>query len=141
MKKHWALLALLGLAGLLAMRSTADEKEKAVKKADSRIFELRTYHAAPGKMDALNARFRDHTNALFKKHGMEIIGFWTDEKRPEVLIYILSFPSKEAAEKSWQAFRDDPDWQKAKADSETDGALVTKVESVFMNPTDYSPIK
>ena len=86
-------------------------------------------------------RFRDHTNALFKKHGMEIVGFWTDEKRPEVLIYILAFPSKDAADKSWREFREDRDWQQAKADSEKDGALVTKVESVFMNPTDYSPIK
>jgi hypothetical protein len=141
MKKHWALFALLGLAALLTMRSAAEDKGKAVKKSDPRVFELRTYHAAPDKSDALNARFRDHTNALFKKHGMEIIGFWTDEKRPEVLIYILAFPSKDAADKSWKEFVEDPDWIKAKADSEKDGALTTKIERVFMNPTDYSPIK
>jgi NIPSNAP len=109
--------------------------------ADTRVFELRTYTAAPGRLDALNARFRDHTNALFKKHGMEIIGFWTDEKKPDVLIYILAFPSKEAADKSWKAFREDPEWVKAKEASEKDGKLVDKVESVYMNPTDYSPIK
>jgi hypothetical protein len=141
MKKHRALFALLGLAALLAMRSAAEDKEKDVKKTDSRIFELRTYYAAPGKMDALNARFRNNTIGLFKKHGMEVIGFWTDEKRPEVLIYILAFPSKDAADKSWKEFLEDPDWIKAKADSEKDGALTTKIERVFMNPTEYSPIK
>jgi hypothetical protein len=141
MRKLWCLLALVGLPALLTLRSAAEDKEKAVKKADTRVFELRTYYAAQGKMDALNARFREHTNALFKKHGMEIIGFWTDEKRPDVLIYILAFPGKEAAEKSWKEFREDPDWIKAKEESEKDGKLVDKVESVFMNPTDYSPIK
>ena len=80
MKTFWCLLALLGLAAS-ALTAAAAEKEKDVKKADTRYFEMRTYHAAPGKIDALNARFRDHTNALFKKHGMEIIGFWTDVKK------------------------------------------------------------
>jgi hypothetical protein len=143
MKNLWCLLAVLGLAGVLAMPAGAEEKEKDVKKTDTRIFEMRTYHAAPGKMDALNARFRDHTNKLFKKHEMEIIGFWqpTDPTKADLLIYILAYPSKEAAEKSWKAFRDDPDWIKAKDASEKDGKLVDKVDSVFMNPTDYSPIK
>ena len=144
MRRLWCLFALLGLAAVPATLMAAEEKEKAVKKADTRVFELRTYHAAPGKMDALNARFRDHTNALFKKHGMEIIGFWQPADPNEAdkkLIYILAFPSKEAAEKSWKAFREDPDWIKAKEASEKDGKLVDKVDSVYMNPTDYSPIK
>ena len=136
-----SLLASFAVVALALGPAAAAEKEKDVKKADTRYFEMRTYHAAAGKMDALNARFRDHTNALFKKHGMEIIGFWTDEKRPDVLIYILAFPSKEAAEKSWKAFQKDPDWIKAKEASEKDGKLVDKVDSVYMNPTDYSPIK
>jgi hypothetical protein len=138
MKKLWCILAGLALAGLPA---AAAEKEKDVKKAETRYFEMRTYHAAPGKIDALNARFRDHTNTLFKKHGMSIIGFWTEEKRPDVLVYILAYPSKEAREKSWDAFRKDPDWVKAKEASEKDGKLVDKVEEVFLNPTDYSPIR
>jgi hypothetical protein len=129
--------------GAVVLPAVAEEKEKAVKKADTRVFELRTYHAAPGKLDALNARFRDHTNALFKKHGMEIIGFWqpTDPQKADQLVYILAFPSKEAADKSWQAFRDDPEWKKAREASEKGGKLVDRVESVYMNPTDYSPIK
>ena len=114
------------------------------KKAE-RIFELRTYTAAEGKLDALNARFRDHTNKLFVRHGMEIIGFWTptDEKKGagNTLIYILAHQSKEAAAKSWKDFRDDPDWKAALAASEKDGKLTTKVESVFMKPTDYSPMR
>src|SRR5437868_2315983 len=144
MRSLWCLFALLGLAAVPAALMAAEEKEKAVKKADTRVFELRTYHAAPGKMDALNARFRDHTNKLFKKHGMEIIGFWQPADPKEAqrkLIYILAYPSREAARKSWDAFRDDPDWKKVKAASETNGTLVEKVESVYMNPTDYSPIK
>jgi hypothetical protein len=144
MRSLWCLFALLGLAAVAATLMAAEAKEKEVKKADTRVFELRTYHAAPGKMDALNARFRDHTNALFKKHGMEIIGFWqpTDPNEADKkLIYILAFPSKEAAEKSWKAFREDPEWIKAKEASEKDGKLVDKVDSVYMKPTDYSPIK
>jgi len=105
---------------------------------------MRTYYAEPGKMTALHARFRDHTNKLFKKHGMTLIGFWspTDAKAAqEKMVYILAYPSKEAADKSWKAFRSDPDWQKALKESEKDGKLVSKVDSVYLNPTDYSPIK
>ena len=95
-------------------------------------------------MNALHARFRDHTNKLFVKHGMTLIGYWSpiDSKQAEQkLIYILAYPSKEAADKSWEAFRKDPDWNAARKASEKDGPLVAKVESVYMNPTDYSPIK
>jgi hypothetical protein len=137
-------LAALGLAGHAA--SGADDKTKEEKKVDTRVFELRTYYAKPGKMKALHARFRDHTNKLFEKHGMTIIGFWTPtdppkDKELEKLIYILAFPSRDAGDKSWKAFQDDPDWKKAKDESEKDGALVDHVDRVFMNPTDYSPLK
>lgn len=110
---------------------------------DSRCFELRTYYAAPGKMEALNARFRDHTCALFKKHGMEIVGFWipTEGDKTNTLVYILAHKSREEAKKSWAAFIADPDWKKARAASEVNGKLTDKVESVFMAATDYSAIK
>jgi hypothetical protein len=114
------------------------------KKVATRVFEMRTYYAHPGKMNALHARFRDHTNKLFVKHGMTLIGYWSpiDPKQAEQkLIYILAYPSKEAADKSWEAFMKDPDWNAARKASEKDGPLVAKVESVYMNPTDYSPIK
>ena len=114
--------------------------------AGGRVYELRTYTASPGKLDALNARFRDHTCALFQKHGMELIGFWTPTEGPEadgnrILVYILAFPSKEAKVASWKAFQSDPDWIKARTESEKDGKLVEKVESTLMNATDYSAIK
>jgi hypothetical protein len=140
------LATLLGLGLCLAASSAGaeDKNDKAEKKVDTRVFEMRTYYAEPGKMKALHARFRDHTNKLFDKHGMTIIGFWvpTDPKEAEErMVYILAFPSREAAAASWKAFQADPVWKAAKDASETEGKLVKKVESVFLNPTDYSPIK
>src|SRR5215472_10742131 len=139
-------LLILGAGLLIAARVTeAQNADKGPKKVENRVFELRTYTTAPGKMDALNARFRNHTNRLFEKHGMTIIGFWMPTKQKEgeeKLIYILAYPSKEAADKSWKAFRDDPEWKKVVAESEKDGKLLAKPpESVYMNPTDYSPLK
>ncbi len=107
---------------------------------DTRVFEMRTYHAVPGKLDALHARFREHTTKLFEKHGIANIGYWVPvENADNVLIYVLAYPSREAGKTSWKEFMADPDWQKASKASETDGVLVTKVDSVFMNATDFSP--
>jgi heme-degrading monooxygenase HmoA len=135
----------MGLMGVAVHLAYAKKAEKGEQKVDSRVFELRTYTAAPGKIDALNARFRDHTNKLFEKHGMTIIGFWMPLKQKEgeeKLIYILAYPSKEAADKSWKAFREDPEWQKVVKETEKNGRLLSKPpESVYMSPTDYSPIK
>ena len=112
----------------------------------NRVFELRTYTAAEGKLPALNARFREHTTKLFEKHGMTNVGYWTPQDAPlsqNTLIYLLAHQSREAAKKSWAEFNADPEWQKAKGDSETaaGGRLTTKTESVFLDPTDYSAIK
>jgi hypothetical protein len=109
--------------------------------ATGRVFELRTYHCHPGRLDALNKRFRDHTNRIFKKHGMEMVGYWTPIDQPDTLIYILAFPSRDAATQAWAAFRADPEWNAARTASEADGPIVQKVDSVFMSPTDYSPVK
>jgi hypothetical protein len=107
---------------------------------DLRVFELRVYYAAEGKLDALHARFRDHTMKLFEKHGMQNIGYWVPIDNPErQLVYFLAYPSREAREQSWKAFMADPDWQKAYKASEVDGALVAKAESKFFQATDYSP--
>jgi hypothetical protein len=113
--------------------------------AGQRVFELRTYHTLPGRLDALNKRFREHTCRIFQKHGMELVGFWTPQDetqgKADTLVYILAFPSREAAKAAWDAFRNDPEWKKAQAESEKDGKIVSKVESVFLDPTDYSPVK
>jgi hypothetical protein len=112
--------------------------------ADNRFFEMRTYTAHPGKLVDLHKRFRDHTNRLFVKHGMTLIGYWTPTDGPEAentLVYILAYPSREARDESWKAFRADPDWIKASTESEMNGKIVLKVESKFLTPTDYSPIK
>lgn len=107
---------------------------------DSRCYELRTYTAPPGKLDALLARFRDHTCKIFERHGMVNVGYWVPLDNTEnKLIYLLSYPNREARGKAWKGFMADPDWQKAWRDSEVDGRLVTKVENVFMSATDYSP--
>jgi len=111
---------------------------------DSRCFELRTYYALPGRLEALHARFRNHTNRLFQKHGMTLVGYWvpTDAaKAANTLIYVLAYPSCEAREKSWEGFRKDPEWNEARTASEKDGKIVDKVESVVMTATDYSPMK
>jgi hypothetical protein len=107
---------------------------------ESRFFELRTYYAAPGKLDDLHARFRDHTMKIFEKHGMTNIGYWTPVENPEnTLIYLLAFPSREARDKDWKEFGADPEWQAVAKASEANGKLVTKVDSVFLTATDYSP--
>ncbi len=148
MRTLLGVLAVVNLGALgYAIHAAEAAKEPAVKedkKADARVFEMRTYYAAPGKMEALHARFRDHTCKLFKKHGITLVGFWSpaDPKEAEKkMVYIVAFPSKEAAVKSWMAFGADPDWKAAKEASEKNGKLVEKVESVYLNPTDYSPIK
>jgi hypothetical protein len=110
----------------------------------SRVFELRTYQAGPGQASALNDRFRTHTLGLFARHGMEVIGFWVpreaDGTPTDRLVYLLAFADREAAAAAWEAFRVDPDWVAAKADSERDGPLAVSIESVWLDPTDYSPL-
>ncbi len=111
---------------------------------DTRSFELRTYVAAPGKLDALLTRFRDHTTTLFEKHGITSIGYWVatdaEGKPTETLIYLLAHASPEAAQDSWAAFREDPDWIAARAASEVDGRLTSSVTSVYLDPTDFSEL-
>ena len=113
--------------------------------AENRVFELRVYTANEGKLEALKARFRDHTTAIFKKHHMEVVGYWTpqssDPKSKDTLIYILAHPSREAADKNWKEFQADPEWQKVKTETEKEGALAKKVDSIFMDPTSFSPMK
>jgi NIPSNAP len=113
---------------------------------DSRCFEIRTYYAAPGKLEELHARFRNHTMRIFKKHGMEVVGFWgpTDKENgsENKLVYIMVFPNREARDLAWKNFRSDPEWNAVRTESEKNGKLLAKdVESVILSATDYSPVK
>jgi uncharacterized protein (DUF1330 family) len=139
MRTFSAALLLVSLAGF----ASADEKTP--PKGSDRVFELRTYDTNEGKLPELHARFREHTRALLKKHGAELIGFWTprDEKdgKGSKLVYLVAFPSREAAAKTWKAFGEDPEWRRVYAESHKNGVLVKKVESVYLDPTDYSAIK
>jgi hypothetical protein len=113
--------------------------------AENRVFEMRTYTCFPGKLQALQTRFRDHTIRIFKTHGMESIGYWVpqDDRKDTTLIYIIAHKSRAAADENWKAFNADPEWKKVSADSEVQagGKIVQKVDRVFMDPTDYSQIK
>ncbi len=109
-----------------------------------RVFEIRTYTAPEGKLHALQARFRDHTVRLFKKHGLISVGYWTPLDPPlsqNTLIYVLAHPDRDAARNNWDKFRNDPEWKRVRTESEAQGPIVTKVESVFVQATDYSPLR
>jgi len=119
-------------------------KITAVNAAANRVFEIRTYTANEGKLEALHARFRNHTTKIFEKHGMTNIGYWKPLDEPlskNTLIYVLAYPNREAAKKAWEGFRTDPDWVKVKQESVTNGVLTAKVDSVYVEPTDYSAMK
>jgi hypothetical protein len=106
------------------------------------VYELRVYHAPPGKLTELLARFREHTLKLFEKHGMKSVAYWTPVDEPEksnTLIYILQHPSREAAAANWKSFQDDPEWKSVHEKSEANGKLVEKIDSTFLTLTDFSP--
>lgn len=107
---------------------------------DDRLFELRAYQVAPGRLDALHDRFRDHSLALFAKHGIEPLGFWVTEEEEPQLVYLLAFDDKKAMDRAWAGFRADADWQVARAASIEDGEIVVKIESTLLRLTDYSPV-
>ena len=110
----------------------------------NRVFELRTYTTPEGKLSNLNARFREHTMRIFDRHNMKSVGYWVPQDAPNssnTLIYILQHANREAAKKSWADFQADPEWVKVSADSQVNGRIVSKVVSVFGDPTDYSPMK
>jgi len=110
--------------------------------ASATVYELRVYHAAPGKLADLLARFRDHTVKLFDRHGMQSIAYWTPTDEPEksnTLIYILRHPSREAAAANWKSFQDDPEWKSVKEKSEANGKLTGKIDSTYIALTDFSP--
>ena len=142
-KQSWARSSVILALGLVLGASL-----QWVRAADAapagRVFELRTYHTFPGRLDALHKRFREHTLKMFEKHGMTNVAYWTFQDSPakeHTLIYVISHASREQAKKNWDEFRNDPEWKAVAAASEADGKIVEKVDSVFVDATDYSPMK
>jgi hypothetical protein len=128
-------------AAMLLSTTSGIEAQGAGAKSDV-VYELRVYHANEGKLNALLARFRDHTITIFNRHGMKSIAYWTPTDEPlkgRTLIYILQHPSRAAATANWKSFHDDPEWVKVSTASEVNGKLVEKVDSTFMMLTDFSP--
>ena len=146
LKQKRYLVAILGLAvfGLGYAAGQFSAFESVAQAQGERIFEMRTYTALPGRLDALNARFRDHTTRIFEKHGMTNIGYWTPQEAPlaeNTLVYILAHDSREAGQASWDAFRADPEWAQVAEESQRDGRIVESVDVLWLEATDYSKIK
>jgi hypothetical protein len=107
---------------------------------ETRYFELRTYYAAPGKFEALNARFRDHAVRLFEKHGMTSVGYWSPIGNPEnKLVFLLAYPDRAARDAAWRSLAEDPEWRRVRKETERNGKLVKWIEEAFLVPTEYSP--
>ncbi len=141
--KRRTLLQALPLAtflppSLLAASRDSDNPDQ----GSTKVYELRVYQAATGKLAELLARFREHTTKLFDKHGMKNVAYWTaidEPKKSNTLIYILEHPSRDAAAANWKSFQDDPEWKSVRDKSEANGKLVENVESTFLTLTDFSP--
>ena len=139
MKTSYLLSFLCGAAVMLGLSTVGGSNAG----SSHHVYELRLYHVNEGKMDALRARFRDHTDAIFKRHNMNSIGYWSPEDAPSsqnLFIYILEHPSRQEGEKNWADFQADPEWKKVKTESEKNGALVEHIDHYFMDPTSYSAL-
>ena len=142
--KRFGLVLLAAVFGAGIVLGNLVQPSSVVSAQSGTVYELRTYTASPGKLNDLQARFRDHTVRLFERHGMKNVGYWVPADAPlsdNTLIYVLEHASRDAATASWDAFRADPDWKEARAASERNGRLAANVEAVFMTATDFSPIK
>jgi hypothetical protein len=123
--------------GLLPIETVAQAQS-------ARVFELRTYTTADGKLQALSDRFRDHTMALFKKHNMESVGYFIPQDDPakqNTLVYLIAHQDRDASKKNWAEFLADPEWRKVSAESEANGRLISGMTTVYLDPTSYSPMK
>ena len=143
-KNTWMLAGAIAVFVAGFSLGSVTEKISVAHAQSEKVFELRTYTAPEGKLGDLHARFRNHTMRIFEKHGMKSVGYFAPQDAPlsqNTLIYILEHPSRDEAKKNWAAFSADPEWKKVSDESQKDGRIVSKVESVFMTSTDYSPMK
>ncbi len=137
--------ALISAALLMALATGWGVQTLWAKHLDeaNRVFELRIYSVLPGRMDALNARFKNHTNPLLTKHHMTLVGFWQlqGDDAGKKLYYLVAHKNRKEAEANWKTFSNDPDWKVARDASEKDGKIVEKIERVWLDPTEYSMMK
>src|SRR5207244_833596 len=139
MKTSYVLSFLCGAGLVLGFSTLRGSKAEAAH----HVYELRLYHVKEGKMDALKARFGNHTDSIFKRHNMKSVGYWVPEDAPSsqnLFIYILEHPGRQEAEKNWAAFQADPEWKKVKTESEANGSLVDHIDRYFMDPTTFSAL-
>ena len=143
-KRSGSAFVLVFVAGVVVGEALGAPRVVAQAPGTNRVFELRKYTAPEGKLGELEARFRNHTIRIFNKHNMTSIGYWVPEDAPDsqnTLIYVLAHQSREDAKKNWADFQADPEWQKVNTESQINGRIVSKVESTFMDPLDFSQIK
>lgn len=103
------------------------------------IYELRIYHMFPGMMEAIHNRFSNATLKIFEKHGMKVVDFWEDIQGKDKIYYVMEFKDMETRDKSFEDFRNDPEWIEVRRVSELNGPIVKEVESHFMQRVPYSP--
>ena len=140
MRKQLLILLFMTISLFAKAQSGATQSDATQSDANSRLYELRTYYSPEGKLENLQNRFRQHSIKLLTKHGMKVEGFWVPlDNKENKLVYLMSYPSREAREKSWKDFFVDKEWIKVKAESEKDGPIAGKVENVFLKTTDFSP--
>ena len=142
--KRWRVCAIVLLSFTAGSLITASVAHIDQVRADSnRVFELRIYHAVPGKLPALESRFRDTASKLLAKHDLKAVGYWIPADAPasdNTFIYILAHPSREEAKKNWNAMFADPAFQEMVKSEQAD-KLVQTVDVTYMRPTDFSPMK
>ena len=136
-KRTLPLVALAMLVSCIFFTSTSTAQSS----SSGKIYELRTYTATPGNLDKILTRFRDHTMRIFEKHGMTNIGYWVPVDEEDTLIYLLAHDSQEAANRSWQEFSADPEWQKVNEESNANGPILQSVVRKYLSATDFSPIQ
>jgi len=144
MKKVWQTAAVIAAFGAGFLVRGVVPASTVVDAQSGRVFELRTYTAPDGKLEELHNRFRKDTLRIFTRHHMTNVAYFRPMDAPakdNTLVYLLAHPSREEAKKNWAEFQADPEWQKVNTETQVNGRIVSKVESVFLEPADYSPLK
>jgi hypothetical protein len=143
-RKSFLLAGVASIFGMGYLMGSTMQVRDAQAQSAARVFELRTYTTPEGKLPNLEARFRDHTMRIFENHGITNVAYWVPQDEPNsanTLVYIIAHDSREAATASWAAFGGDPEWQRVSRESQVDGRILNNVESVFLDPTDFSPMQ